>query len=382
MKGNQNKKNVRYIENDVLTEAKIRIRHIISTFDTVAVCFSGGKDSWTVLNLYEEVLREDGWTGPADGKINVVFRDEELIPDDVINFVQDVAKSEKYNFLYFACAMSNEKFVLGKIEEYIQWDVNRKWIRPKPDFAITDPLNRVFNQHDMDAFIGSHFVGRLALLNGIRTDESLFRLQSVMNKRNECYMSASSSPNVKLCKPIYDWSEKDIFRYFYDKGIGYCSIYDKQMWGSEQLRVATPLHAENAKRFNLIKKRNPLFYEQLIDIFPEMLLQERYWSDYDRLGVITRYPLGWRGIVKYIMDNIEDPKMRKLALGRIKESKRIRENTISRNPSAAENFGGYPIMYVWKVILGGNFERVIQAQKTPTKNDIEYEKMCERAMVA
>lgn len=71
-----------YIDTDVYTEAKKRIRHIIETFDSILVCFSGGKDSLAVLCLVEEVYKEMGITR----KIKVVFRDEELIPDDVVRF--------------------------------------------------------------------------------------------------------------------------------------------------------------------------------------------------------------------------------------------------------------------------------------------------------
>lgn len=61
---------VSYTGNDVLTEAKKRIEHIIDTFDNVLVAFSGGKDSWVLLNLVEEVYRELGITE----KLKVFFR--------------------------------------------------------------------------------------------------------------------------------------------------------------------------------------------------------------------------------------------------------------------------------------------------------------------
>ena len=50
----------KYIDTDVYTESKKRIKHIINTFDKVYVCFSGGKDSTTVLHLVEEVYEEMG----------------------------------------------------------------------------------------------------------------------------------------------------------------------------------------------------------------------------------------------------------------------------------------------------------------------------------
>ena len=68
-----------YQDTDVLTAAKARIHHIYDIFDSVAVCFSGGKDSLVCLELTWEVAQERGLK-----HVDVVFRDEELIPDEVI----------------------------------------------------------------------------------------------------------------------------------------------------------------------------------------------------------------------------------------------------------------------------------------------------------
>ncbi|MCP4749090.1 MAG: phosphoadenosine phosphosulfate reductase family protein [Desulfobacteraceae bacterium] len=368
------KKNVKYIDMDVYAEAKSRVQHVLDTFDSVAVCFSGGKDSLVVLHLLEEVLRDRGWEGPADGKINVIFRDEELIPDNVINFVQEYAKNPKYNFYYYAVQLKSEKFILGKKYEYVQWDKNREWIRPKPEIAIVKPEDVVFDQYRMDAYCAQNFKGKIAFINGIRCDESLIRYRSVVNKRNECYIAGTDAPNVKFVKPIYDWSEKDVFKYLHDKNIKYCPIYDAQMWNGQALRVATPLHAESAKRFNKLRTLYPIFYEQLIAIFPEMLEQDRYWNEYDPYAVIAKYRPGFEGVIEYIKAEIKDPVNRKMAIKRVLEAWKIRKNNIAKG-RGDHNFGGYPALHVFKSILGGNYKRVIQPIKKPSKADKEYEEL-------
>jgi len=55
----------RYIDTDVYTESKKRLRHILDIFDSIAVCFSGGKDSLVTLQLFKEVLQEEGIPGPS-----------------------------------------------------------------------------------------------------------------------------------------------------------------------------------------------------------------------------------------------------------------------------------------------------------------------------
>jgi len=366
---------IEHIDTDVYTEAKKRIHHVLDTFDSFAVCFSGGKDSLTTLHLVKECLIERGESpgNPRGGPpINVIFRDEELIPESVIEFVQKYARDPRYKVYYYAVQLKSEKFILGKKFEYVQWDNNRKWIRPKPDNAITEPVEKVFDQYSMDAECSKNFKGKIAFFNGIRADESLIRLRSVVNKKNECYVSGTAIPSVKFVKPIYDWSEKDIFKYLYDNDIRYCPIYDAQLWNGQALRVATPLHAECAKRFDKLRTLYPVFYEQLIDIFPEMLVQERYWKEFDRYAVIKRYPNTWAGLISYIKTEIDDPAMQKMAFKRAIESKKIRDNTLKAG-KGQHNFGGYPLLYVFKQILAGNYKRVIQPTSHPTKQEMEYE---------
>lgn len=87
-----------YLDIDVYEASKERLKDIISTFDKCYVCFSGGKDSLVVLHLMKEVYEEMGIKKPLD----VVFRDEELIPTVVIDFVQSYQKLPWINMKYYA----------------------------------------------------------------------------------------------------------------------------------------------------------------------------------------------------------------------------------------------------------------------------------------
>lgn len=365
----ENKKK-KYIDSDVYTEAKKRIRHVINTFDNVLVAFSGGKDSLLALCLVEEVYKEMGITE----KVKVFFRDEELIPDDVIDFVRSKAESGQYDFRYYAIPLQSSKFILGNTYEYVQWDKDRRWLRQPPEYAIRLPEDeyRVFSQYDADEFICSKEKGRVAIITGIRADESLTRLQSCCVKRNENYINATQSKRIKLVKPIYDWTERDLFVYFCKNDIKYCDIYDHQMWNGQQLRVATPLHAECSKQFAKQKTLYPKFYEQLIDLFPEMIVQGMYWKEYDRTGIIYEYEHSFDGIRKYIDDVITDPAQNALAKKRVKNAETIRNNKM-KNDEGIENFGGYPVLYVFKSVLAGQYKREFMPKKVPSPEDIEYE---------
>ena len=123
----------KYIDNDVYIEAKKRIHHIYDIFDNIVVMFSGGKDSLVTLHLVHEVAKERNITKPID----VVFRDEELIPDEVINFVDKYRKMDWINMIWFTVPLKSQKFVMAVCHSYIQWDKKRKWVRQKPDWAYS-----------------------------------------------------------------------------------------------------------------------------------------------------------------------------------------------------------------------------------------------------
>ena len=367
-------KKKRYIDSDVYTEAKKRIRHIIDSFDSVLCAFSGGKDSLVCINLVEEVYRELG----IKEKVKVFFRDEELIPDDVIDFVQRIAESGRFDFRYYAIPLWSTKYILGKTYDYIQWDPNREWLRQPPEYALRleEGDDRVFSQYDADAYICQNEKGRVAIITGVRADESLMRLAACTIKLNENYISGTNSRRIKLAKPIYDWTQRDVFVYFCKNNIKYCDIYDNQMWNRQPLRVATPLHAESSKIFNKVRTLYPKFYEQLVDRFPEMLVQERYYSQYSSDAVLQDYEHSFDGVRRYIREHIDDPAQQSLALKRVDSCERTRNNKLSAG-EGIENFGGYPVLWVFRKVISGSYKRTIQACANPSDDMILYENFSE-----
>jgi predicted phosphoadenosine phosphosulfate sulfurtransferase len=317
--------------------------------------FSGGKDSLTVLNLVKEVYNEKGITTP----VNVVFRDEELIPMSVINFLDEYRRKDWVKMLWFAIPLKSTKYILGRTFDYVQWDPNREHVRTIPEWAITLPPgdDTVLSQFTADGFIAKYFKGKIAFLTGIRADESLMRYRSVVNKLNENYIcqpvnyEATSDVNkhVRVVKPIYDWTVDDIFLYLGTRDIKYCPLYDAELYAGGQLRVATPLIAESAKTFDRLKYIDPELYENVIRVFPEMRAHERYLHDIDRQAIIDRYSGSFEGIRSYIEDNITDEHQYALAMMRLEQVESLSKNS----PQS------YPLDYVLGAFMSGHYKRVI-----------------------
>jgi len=327
---------------NVYEAAKVRIKELIVSFDTLCVAFSGGKDSLVVLHLVKEVYEEMGIREP----VKVVFRDEELIPTAVIDFVNKYRQEPWIDMKWFCVPLKSQKFILGKSYDYLQWDPKREHLREMPPWGIQDP-SAVYDQYTMDDRVARDFPGKVCILTGVRASESMTRLQSVINKINKPYVVNTQSKRVQMGRPIYDWEEDDVFKYFFEKGISYCQIYDHQMFNGEALRVSTPLHAEYAKRLYILRTRDPRFYDQLLTLFPEIGVQEKYYDDLDRYAVMSKYEVTPKGIHQYIKENIEDPEQQRLAIKRL-------SSALSSHKKMPES---YPLDHIFKCFISGSYKR-------------------------
>lgn len=302
-----------FIGKDVLQAARERVSHTLDVMDHVAVMYSGGKDSQVTLHLVKEEFDRRGWTQPVD----VIFLDEELLPNPVIDHVAEYGAMDWVNLHWFAVPMRNSKYVLGVNESIITMDPKRELVREAPDYAIRLPEGdpRVFTQQDMDGFTSETlgWQGVIGYILGIRASESLTRFRSVVNKLHENYICAGASKNVKLCKPIYDWSEDDVFKWFYDTGIHYCPQYRNLHLTKHPLRISTPLHGEAARKMQKTRDSDPEYFNRLRRAFPDIDAQARYLDDFDKNAIKEHYGDGLDGCWRYIAEQVKDPKRNKQA---------------------------------------------------------------------
>tara|TARA_R110000772_G_C13310310_1_gene440325 strand:- start:5011 stop:6213 length:1203 start_codon:yes stop_codon:yes gene_type:complete len=216
-----------YLETNVYDEALERTRYIYANFDEVVVSFSGGKDSTAVLNTTLQVARELGKL-----PLKVIFFDEEVIHPPTIDYVRRVSQMEDID-LHWYCLQLQERNGCSNEEPYwYSWDDEKEdlWVRPLPPEAITSHPKFIkgmsFQQFCLYLF--DRRDGKVAMLTGIRTEESLRRYQVIAKKKNDCYINSKSEggKNQYRAFPIYDWSSKDVWRAVTINNWDYNRTYD------------------------------------------------------------------------------------------------------------------------------------------------------------
>lgn len=303
---------------DVLTAARQRIATAFDVFDNLVVCYSGGKDSRVCLFLVKEEAERRGRL-----PVHAVFYDEETINPRVVEFVRQEMALPWLDLRYYCYPLESWAGGLTGGQRYVQWGKGREWVRPKPEWAITPAPgdDRVRSQYEMDGIAIENLPGKVGLIRGIRAQESLLRLRSILQRRSQAWISrdnegAALRRSTKL-QPIYDWEENDVLKYLAESGAGWCSVYEGQSLVGQQLRVATSVNATGiGEEFGkgLLRQRDPEFYARICDLFPGMRLVERYGSEFDRAGVATRVAAGGEQAIRgWISREVEDPVVRRRA---------------------------------------------------------------------
>jgi predicted phosphoadenosine phosphosulfate sulfurtransferase len=343
-----------FLDISCVDAARERMRHVYDTFDTVAVQFSGGKDSTAVLYLAKEIHEERGL-----GPVKVIFRDEEMVSPSVLQFVEKVRGYDWVDMEWYAFPTLQEVWVLGRRETILLWDPlrgqNGRLIRDLPEWAITAnefglPLDRPLPK-SVDYYMMQGKKGMTAFVMGVRANESMIRYRSCVQKLHENYIvrpyKLSKSIPLRFVKPIYDWTSNDVFKFILEEhNAEYCEYYDLASYTGSNARVGIPLHSIAIRRLNDVVQTEPDFYNDLYNVFPEIDAQRRLWSQFDIEERINQYSTdGWAGVLECINDNMIDD-FRKL------EAKSYASRY--RNKWATDSYS-YPIDWLIRTLLLNEF---------------------------
>jgi predicted phosphoadenosine phosphosulfate sulfurtransferase len=351
-----------HIGKNVLLAAKERLHHIHDIHDSVVVLFSGGKDSQVVLHLAWEVAQERGLKF-----VNALFQHDEFMMKPVVDLVRHYADMPWVRMHHLVIPKFGVRYVFDRPIEFRQWDIyNRETFVQIPDYAIRpkkEEWERLWAGDEIEKFQCQFFEGKVAQVNGIRASESRYRWRASVNKLIENYINYSiDDRTATMCKPIFDWEERDVFKYLYDNKLQYCKVYDWQFFCKMGLRMSQPLHPEKLSELKKLRQIDPTFYDRILQIFPDQVVHDRYADEKDTNALVQKYGNdGLNGVYNYIEDFYKEEKLRAIALSRLYQLQQLEASDRARRENT------YPTAYVLKYFIRGQFGKLLLPFRRNTK---------------
>jgi len=211
-----------YLDISVLEAAKKRIEYTFDNFEKIYLSFSGGKDSTVMLHLVmEEAIKRKV-------KIGLLIVDLEAQYKMTMDHIQNCVDLYRDNIdLYWCCLPISLRNAVSVYEpRWICWDKDKQseWVRKIPKDAISDEkffpfFGKGMEFEELVPLFGEWYSqGKTtACLVGIRSDESLNRFRSIINKKKIKFknkpFTTLTTENVYNVYPIYDWKTEDIWIY-------------------------------------------------------------------------------------------------------------------------------------------------------------------------
>ncbi len=310
-----------YQDVDVYTAACGRIRRIFDDFPTVAVAFSGGKDSGVLLNLCIDEARK------RRRRVAVLFIDLEAFYKMTVDFVERmITNNSDVVDPYWVCLPMESPNSVSYLEPtWIWWAPEKKdiWVRPMPEFPYVINLNNNpfdFYKRNMpfEEFVLHYgdWLGRgkpCACLIGIRTAESLRRYRAITCDKETWQGLNYSTRCGKMSYnfyPLYDWTVEDIWTYNGKFEKDYNHLYDlfyKAGVSIHRMRVDEPFGNEAKAGLNLFRVIEPATWAKVVN----RVSGANFGNIYSGSKLMTgRYQLPkghtWKSFVKFLLDTLPE----------------------------------------------------------------------------
>lgn len=265
---------------DVVKAAEIRIRNVFRNGLPVFMSFSGGKDTLCMAEVTMQLIQR----GEIDPRqLTVQFIDEEAIFPCIEKTVRDWRKKflmvgASFEWFcvevkHFSCFNS-----LTNDETFICWDSTKRdvWVRQPPSFAIRS--HPKLNPRT-DAY--QDFLPRICTsgitITGVRAAESIQRLSNIASMLR----AGRTMTNKHAVFPIYDWTNKDVWKFLYENHVDIPDIY-LYLWqsgtGKQQLRVSQFFSVDTARSLVKMNEYYPDLMERVVRREPNAYLAALYWD--------------------------------------------------------------------------------------------------------
>ena len=221
---------------NVFDAALNRLQELYEQDHTIVVSQSGGKDSTVCMEL--AIMAAD-----AAGKlpINVIHRDEEILFPNTYEYLNRCAERPEINFHHVWAGQPVINVFNRKLPYWWIFDENvpqEDWVRTPPDYAYKiDDLN-IQALVTKERFPTPDDKDLLACI-GLRVQESPNRRMGLFSSKG--HITKANKEGVKYLRPIYDWTDGDVWKAINDFKWDYNHAYDvmvKHGRSRNKLRIA------------------------------------------------------------------------------------------------------------------------------------------------
>jgi len=272
-------------DKNVLEAAKDRVKYVFDHYpdERIFVNFSGGKDSSCVLFLCFQHAQSQG------RKFNIIFVDQEIENIITINYIESIREKYKdqFNKFYWVCPQMWRKvtFLDDRVIEVWSKDVEKN-VRPFPkdcfhhDMTMKMPKKSSLIRKISASFYAQQKIQNCAFLIGLRAEESLRRYVAVTSKDGIPGIPWSSRGTGKgnmNFYPIYDWYDKDDWKYIVDNDFPYNPIYDLYWQKNipvQEMRTASILNINALKKIEIIKEVDIDYYDMIVRKIADIAIME------------------------------------------------------------------------------------------------------------
>ena len=262
-----------YSNIDVVTAARQRVKNIFDTAPKIYLSVSGGKDSLVLHDIVFNMCQQ----GLIDkSKLTVDFIDEEAIYpccEDLVKTMrlQWMSLGVTFRWWCIECRHHNCFNQLTNDESFICWDRYKKdvWVRDMPKWALTD--HPLFNKRK-DTY--QQFLARLnkdgVSINGVRVSESVQRRNALGARKS-----------FDTLYPIYDMTDKDIWRYIYEHNLevpdAYIYLYQTGA-GKNQMRLSQFFSVDTARSLVKMCEYYPHLFDKICKREPNAYMAMLYFD--------------------------------------------------------------------------------------------------------
>jgi predicted phosphoadenosine phosphosulfate sulfurtransferase len=273
-------------QKSVFDAATERIKYVFDNYkdDKIFVNFSGGKDSTVLLFLTINYAKIN------NRKFNIIFIDQEFENNTTVDFIEMIRKNYKSDYIkfYWVCPRMWRKvtFLDDRVIEVWAKD-ERKNVRKFPkeifyhDMTKKMPKKSGLIRKISASFYSEQKINNCAFLLGLRANESLRRYVAVTSNDGIDGISWSSKGTGKgnmNFYPIYDWYEKDNWKYIVEQNIPYNPIYDfyyQKNIPVQEMRTSSILNIHALKKMSIIKEVDIEYYDMIVKKIADIAVLEQ-----------------------------------------------------------------------------------------------------------